>query len=169
MAGSTSIQGQQANPVRTVGSNYTTFNYGGKAIAYLESVEDAGQQPVGGGAGYEFIHPLGYTAPTDIVTSRAIDGGIMRLSVRELWHQEVWEQLAGLAGTHDIIEVFKRLATTPQYVSCSKIITPPQGKRYGKTYHKCTIVSVPDGDTISIGALSVAKTITIAYTHTTPL
>lgn len=167
MAGTTTIQGQQANPVRTVGSNYTTFNYGGKAIAYLEQIEDAGQEAVGGG--HEFIHPLGYTHPTDIVTGRALMGGTMRLTIRELWHQEVWEQLSGLAGTHDIVEVFRRLARTPQYISCSKIITPPQGKRYGKTYHKCTIVGIPDGDTINIGALSVAKAITIAYTHTTPL
>lgn len=167
MAGSSSLQEQQANPVRTVGSNYTTFTYAGKAIAYLENIDDSGQDAVGGG--FEFIHPLGYIHPTDIVTARAINGGTMRLTIRELWHQEVWEQLAGLAGTHDIVQVFQRLASTPQYVSCTKIITPPQGKRYGKVYHKCTIVGIPDGDTINIGALSVAKQITIAYTHTTPL
>lgn len=166
MAGTT-IQGQQANPVRTVGSNYTTFNYGGKAIAYLEQIDDSGQDAVGGG--FEFIHPLGYDHPTDIVTARALNGGTMRLTIRELWHAEVWEQLAGLAGTHDIVQVFKRLAQTPQYVSCSKIITPPTGRRYGKTYHKCTIVGIPDGDTINIGALSVAKQINVAYTHTTAL
>jgi hypothetical protein len=166
MAGST-IQSQQANPVRTVGSNYTTFNYAGRAIAYLEQIADSGQDAVGGG--FEFIHPLGYIHPTDIVTARAINGGQMRLTLRELWHQEVWEQLAGLAGTHDIIAVFTRLARTPQYVTCTKIITPPTGPRYGKTYHRCTIVAIPDGDTINIGALSVAKEITVAYTHTTAL
>lgn len=154
-------------PVRTVGSNYTTFQYNGKNIAYLEVVEDAGQKALG--QGYEFIHPLGYTVPSDIVTSRVLDGGIMTLTIRELWHQEVWQQLSGLSNSHDIVEIFKALAASPQYITCTKIITPPDKKRYGKVYHKCTIVDVVDGDTINIGTLSVAKTITIAYTHTTKL
>ena len=154
-------------PVRTVGSNYTTFQYNGSSIAYLEGIIDAGQKPLGDPA--EFIHPLGYRTPTDIITSRVLDGGTMTLSIRELWHAEVWEQLSGLAGTHDIVEIFKKLADTPQYITCAKIITPPNGRRYGKTYHKCVITDVKDGDEITIGALSVAKTITIAYTHTTPL
>jgi hypothetical protein len=167
MANTTTVQQQQANPVRTVGSNYTTFNYAGKAIAYLEAIEDAGQQPLG--QGVEFIHPLGYRYPTDVVTSRALDGGTMRLTIRELWHQEVWEQLAGLAGTTDIVQVFEKLASTNNYITCTKIITPPVGKPYGKVYHQCVIYGIPDGDTVNIGALSVAKTISIAYTHTTPL
>lgn len=154
-------------PVRTVGSNYTTFQYAGKAIAYLESIEDQGQRPLG--QSHEFIHPLGYTHPTDIVTSRVLDGGTMTLTIKELWHQEVWEQMAGLAGTHDIIEIFQKLAKTPNYVTCTKIITPPTGKRYGKIYHNCVITDIPDGDSIQIGFLSVSKAMAIAYTHTTAL
>lgn len=157
--------------VRVVGSNYTTFQYAGKSIAYLEVVEDSGQEAIGGGGGggYEFIHPLGYVTPTDIVTSRVLNGGLVTLTIREVWHQEVWEQLSGLAGTHDIVAVFKKLARTPQYVTMTKIITPPDGKRYGKTYHRCVIVGIQDGESINLGALSVPKQITVAYTHTTPL
>jgi hypothetical protein len=158
--------------VRTVGSNYTTFQYQGKPIAYLEGFQDSGQRALSnGGAGYEFIHPLGYEVPTDIVTSRVLDGGTLTLSIRELWNQEVWEQLQGLTGTKTIVDIFKKLAQTPQYVTCTKIITPPSGSgsRYGKIYHRCTIVNAEDGETVQIGALSVAKTLTIAYTHTTKL
>ena len=156
--------------VRVVGSNYTTFQYGGKAIGFLEVIADGGQAALSdNGRGYEFIHPLGYRVPTDIVTSRVLDGGLLTLTIRELWHQEVWEQLAGLSGTHDIVQVFERLAATPNYVSCAKIITPPDGKRYGKVYHRCVVVNIPTEETITIGALSIPKTVTIAYTHTTPL
>lgn len=170
MTSTTAAQQNQNNPVRTVGSNYTIFQYAGKNIAYLESVTDSGQGAISdNGRGFEFVHPLGSRTPTDIVTSRVLDGGTLALSIRELWHEEVWEQMAGLAGTHDIAEIFARLAATPQYVTCTKIITPPQGKRYGKTYHKCVIADIQDGDTITLGALSVAKGITVAYTHTTPL
>jgi len=158
--------------VRTVGSNYTTFQYQGKSIAYLEVIQDGGQRALSnGGAGYEFIHPLGYETPTDIVTSRVLDGGTLTLGIRELWNQEVWEQLQGLSGAKTIVDIFKRLAQQPQYITCTKIITPPQGSgsRYGKVYHRCVIVNVEDGDQVQIGALSVQKGITIAYTHTTSL
>ena len=155
---------------RVLGSNYTTFQYAGKSIGYLEVINDSGQAALSdGGRGYEFIHPLGYRAPIDVVTSRVIDGGLLTLSIRELWHQEVWEQLAGLTGTHDIIQVFERLAATPNYVSCAKIVTPPDGKRYGKVYHRCVVVDIPTGEEIRIGTLSILKNVTVAYTHTTPL
>lgn len=162
----------KSSGVRTVGSNYTTFQYSGKSIAYLEVIQDSGQAALStGGPGYEFIHPLGYVTPTDIVTSRVLDGGTLTLGIRELWNQEVWEQLQGLSGTSTIVDIFDKLADTPQYITCTKIVTPPagQGSRYGKVYHKCTIVNVQDGEQIQIGALSIQKTITIAYTNTTKL
>ena len=47
--------------VRNVGSGYTSFNYRGQAIAFLDSVQDSGQRPIGGraGAGTEGVIPLG--------------------------------------------------------------------------------------------------------------
>lgn len=157
---------QQQQRARVLGSNFTTFRYAGKNIAYLEMVNDMGQAPV---AAPQFVHPLGYRHPTEIVTARAIDGGFLDLSIREIWHEEVWQQMAGLANSHDIIEVFEALAAQPNYVTCTKIITPPDGRKYGKTYHQCTIVSVPDGESFDITTLSSPKTIRVAYTHTTPL
>lgn len=157
----------QRAKVRVVGSNYTTFLYNGKSIAYLEIINDSGQRPLG--QGYEFIHPLGYRVPVDIVTGRVLDGGYIDLTIRELWGEQVWEQLAGLAGTTNIVDIFERLANLPNYVSMSKIITPPSGKKYGKVYHRCVIVDIGDGETVEIGSLSVPKTIRVAYTHTTNL
>lgn len=156
--------------VRVVGSNYTTFQYSGRSIAYLEVVNDSGQHAMSNnGPGWEFIHPLGYITPTDIVTSRVLDGGILTLGIRELWNSEIWEQLQGLTGAHTIIEIFQKLARTPQYVTCTKIVQPPGGTRRGKTYHRCVIVGIQDSDEISIGALSVQKQIQVGYTHTTKL
>ena len=152
---------------RNLGSNFTTFRYAGKNIAYLETVVDSGQQPVG--RGIEAIHPLGYRVPAEIITSRALKAGTLTLGIREIWHEEIWEQMSGLAGSKDIIEVFERLAAQQNYVTCTKIITPPDGQKYGKTYHRCVISRIDDGETFSIGDLSVPKTITVAYTHTTKL
>jgi hypothetical protein len=151
---------------RNFGSNFTTFRYAGKSIAYLEQVSDSGQEPV---AGHQFIHPLGFDHPQEIVTARAITGGILTLDVREIWHEEVWQQMAGLAGSKDILEVFQALSRQANYVTCTKIIRPPSGRTYGKTYHRCTIVRVPDGETFNLASLSEVKRVTVAYTHTTPL
>lgn len=166
--------------VRVLGSNYTTFQYAGRTLAYLEVVADSGITAGGGdpaspvGRSHEFVHPLGAREPTDIVTSRILTGGTLTLQVRELWNRQVWEQMAGLAGTRDVVQVFERLAAQPNYVTCTKIVNPPRlggvaQRRYGTVYHKCTIINVPDGEEITIGALSIAKPLTVAYTHKRPL
>jgi len=151
---------------RNLGSNYTTFRYDGKAIAYLEMVADSGQSPV---AQPQAIIPLGYDHPAEIVTPRALNAGTLVLSIREKWNEEVWEQLAGLAGTHDLLSVFRALAQQRRPISCTKIVTPPNGRRYGKTYHGCVITDIQDGETYDITTLTTTKNLTIYYTHTTPL
>lgn len=160
---------QQQQRARVLGSNFTTFRYAGKSIAYLEMINDSGQAQVGGPSNFQFVHPLGYRHPTEIITPRAIGGGTLQLTIREIWHQEVWQQMAGLARSHDILEVFEALSRQVNYVTCTKIITPPDGRKYGKTYHQCTIIGIPDGESFNIATLSEPKTITVAYTHTTPL
>jgi len=154
--------------VRVVGSNYTSFNYKGQPIAFLEQVVDSGQKPVGNP--YEAITPLGAFRPVEIVTQRILREGSLSLSIRELWNEPIWWQLAGLGGTYTVADVFESLRLDPTYVSCTRIIQPPDGAPpRGTQYHNCTVVAIDDGDTISIGALSVAKNITIVYTHQTPL
>ena len=149
--------------VRVVGSGYTTFNYNNKAIAFCEGIEDSGQRAFSNaGQPFEFIHPLGKRTPVEIATSRVLQGGTLALTIRELWNTAVWEQLAGLVGTNNIVEIFDRLAQNPAYVSCQTIIKPPgtennRARWRGKNYHTCTVVDINDGDT------------TVAYTHTTPL
>lgn len=160
--------------VRVVGSGYTTFQYGGKSIAFCEGIEDSGQRAFSDvGQPYQFIHPIGERHPIEIATSRVLAGGTLMLTIRELWNHAVWEQLVGLFGTYNIVEIFDRLAANPQYVTCTSIIKPPgatsRQQWRGKIYHNCTVVDINDGDTITVGALAVTKGITVAYTHTTPL
>jgi hypothetical protein len=161
--------------VRVVGSGFTTFNYNGKAIAFCEGVEDSGQRAFSDiGQPYQFIHPLGYTHPVEIATSRVLAGGTLMLTIRELWAAPVWQQLAGLANSNNIVDIFAALAKNPAYVTCQTIIKPAgtesnPGAWRGKTYQNCVIVDINDGDTITVGALAVTKGITVAYTHSTAL
>ncbi len=161
--------------VRVVGSGYSTFQYRGKPIAFLEGVEASGQRAFSDlGQPYQFIHPIGARHPVEIATSRVLQGGTLTLTIRELWNEAVWQQLAGLASSYNIVEIFEALARDPQYVTCQQIIKPPgtdnQPQNWrGKNYHNCTVVDINDGDTITVGALAVTKGLTVAYTHTTPL
>lgn len=161
--------------VRVVGSGYTTFFYQGKAIAFCEGIEDSGQRAFSDlGQPYQFIHPLGATHPVEIATSRVLQGGTLNLTIRELWNTYVWEQLAGLAGSRNIVDIFAALANNPNYVTCQTVIKPPgtqnnPGAWRGKNYHSCTVVDINDGDTITVGSLAVTKGIMVAYTHTSAL
>lgn len=161
--------------VRVVGSGYTSFFYKGKVIAFCEGVEDSGQRAFSDlGQPYQFIQPLGSTYPVEIATSRVLQGGTLMLTIRELWNTPVWAQLSGLAGTNNIVDIFRVLANDPNYVTCQTVIKPPgtqnnPGAWRGKNYHNCVVVDINDGDTITVGSLAVTKGITVAYTHTTAL
>lgn len=154
--------------VRVVGSGYSTFTYNGKVIAYLEQVEDSGQAAFSdAGAPYQFIQPIGSEYPIEIATSRVLQGGRLNLTIRELWNGYVWQQLQGLAGSNNIVDIFKLLAAQASYVTCQTVIRPPNGagKARGKNYYNCTIVDISDNDTITVGGLAVTKGIVVAYTH----
>jgi hypothetical protein len=161
--------------VRVVGSGFSTFSYNGKPIAFLEGLEDSGQRAFSDlGQPFQFIHPLGQSHPVEIATSRVLQGGTLVMTIRELWNTFVWEQLAGLAGSHNIVDIFAALARNPNYVTCQMIIKPPGTESNpsawrGKIYHNVTVVDINDGDTITVGALAVTKGITAAYTHTSAL
>lgn len=157
--------------VRVVGSGFTTFSYQGQPIAFLEGVEDSGQRAFSdAGQGYQFIHPLGSRHPVEIATSRVLAGGILNLTIRELWNAPVWAQLNGLAAAANIVDVFELLARNPSYVTCQTLITPPgNGRPRGKNHHNCVVVDISDNDTITVGALAVTKGIVVAYTHSTPI
>jgi hypothetical protein len=161
--------------VRVVGSGYTVLSFNNKPIAYCEGWEDSGQRAFSDiGQPYQFIQPIGAEHPIEIATSRVLAGGTLMLTIRELWNQPVWWQLAGLAGTWNIVDVFNKLADNPQYVSATLIIKPPgthsQPSRWrGKKYQNVVVVDINDGDTITTGALAVTKGIVCAYTHWLPL
>lgn len=157
--------------VRVVGSGFSTFSYKGQPIAFLEGVEDSGQRAFSdAGQGYQFIHPLGYSHPIEIATSRVLAGGTLNLTIRELWNQNIWEHLSGLAGTRNIVDVFRVLAADPAYVTCQTVIQPPGSARpRGKIYNNCVVVDIADNDTITVGALAVTKGIVVAYTHSSAL
>jgi len=151
---------------RVVGSGFTTFNYRGKPIAFLDAFTDSGQTPI---VQAEPIHPLGSRHPVEIATPRAVNVGTLQLTIRELWNGPVWQQLVGLAGAEDIVAVYEAIAAEPASVTCQMVIRSPQGVVRGKTYHGCVVTAIQDGEDVRIGTLSVPRQLTVMYTHTTPI
>lgn len=156
-----------ATKVRVAGSGFTTFNYRGKPIAFLDNVVDSGQRALGSPEG---IIPIGAYHPIEVVTGRVLDFGTLSLTIRELWNEPVWYQLAGLDGVGDsITDVWQALAEDPAQVTCQMIVKPPGSSVWrGRTYHNCIVTDIPDGEDISVGNLSIRRTIVVAYTHKTP-
>ena len=157
--------------VRNVGSGFTTFNYRGQPIAFLDSMQDGGQRPLGGPRGpIDGVIPIGAKHPVELVASRVLNYGVLTVTIRELWNEPVWYQLAGLRGVGEsIVDVWNALARDPAAVTCQKIIMPPGSSVWrGLTYHNCIVTDVDDGETVSADALTVSKGISIAYTHKIP-
>ncbi len=156
---------------RIVGSGFTTFNWRGNPIAMADSVKDSGQRPMpsASGAGYEAITPLDSLHPVEIVTTRVVGAGTLSLVLRELWNEAIWNRLAGLDTVGDTItDIYDALRNDPTEVTCQMLVKPPISTTWhGKLYHNCVIVEVDDGDEVTVGGLSIAKAITVAYTHKT--
>lgn len=151
--------------VRVTGSNYTVFQWRGRSIAYLDQIQDSGVRPI---AQPEAITPLGESHPTEFVTARATTAGTLTLTIRELWDKEVWQHLFGLATANNIVDIWRVMAEDPSSTTCQSIIKPPTGNYYRtKTYHNVIVSDIDDRETINLGAMSVAKSLTCMYTHST--
>lgn len=151
---------------RVVGSGFTTFNYRGQPIAFLESVTDSGQTTI---SRPERIIPLGARHAVEIATGRVLDTGTLTMVIRELWNGPVWQQLVGLAGTDDIVAVYEAIAAEPSSVTCQMIMRSPAGVMRGKTYHGCVVTDIDTTESLTIDALTVARRMVVTYTHTTPI
>jgi len=150
-----------------VGSGFTTFNYRGQPIAFLDKFSDSGQPPV---APPDIVHPLGDRYPREIATARALGPGTLMMTIRELWNEPVWFQLVGLAGSQDIVDIYQAIAAEPSEITCQMIIKPPGSPTWrGKTYHNVVIYDIPTDETVSLGAMTMARNISALYTHVTPI
>lgn len=150
---------------RVVGSGFSVLRWQGQKIAFLESVEDQGQQPI---ANVQAVQPLDEPYPIEFAVPKAMSFGTFAMTIRELWDRPVWQHLAGLETAQDLLGVWDVMARLPGTITCQTIIKPPQGGYWRvKTYHNVVISSIDDRESISIGEMTVAKSITCQYTHAT--
>lgn len=149
--------------VRVVGSGYTVMTFRGQRLAYLATINERAPRPV---KAAEQIQPIDEEHPIEIVTAQAVTGGSMTLQFYELWNAPVWAALPGFEGTNSIIDVLKRQLTLGE-ITCQKIIKNPTGAYRTRVYHGCVLTEIDESESVNIQAISVPKTVTIEFTHTT--
>jgi hypothetical protein len=156
-----------------VGGGFTVFHWsidGGteekqEVIAFADTVTVNSVTPV---AAAQAIQPLNALRPIEIVTPRAHTNGTIVLTLTELYNEAIWQRLAGLAGSRDIIDIMEYLAGVDNGARITKYVRTPGGSNTGdyyETFHNCVITRVSDDETIRIDTMSINKEIEVWYTH----
>lgn len=154
-----------ATQSRVTGSNFTTFRWNGNPIAYLAEFRDSGQAPV---AGPEPIHPLGSPHPVEVAVSNALGIGNLSFVVTELWNKPVWQHLSGLASAQNILDVWTLFRSMKDEVTCQMVIRNPNSNVWRtKTFHGVVITAIDDSEAVTIGGMTIDRSIAAMYTHAT--
>jgi len=119
------------------------------------------------------VQPLDAIRPLEIVTSKAISGGTIQLTLTTLYNQNIWDRLAGLAGAIDLADIFKYIqdhyygAGKPGELVIHRVIYPAVGKKdsYIESFHGCVVTQVADGLSITKETMLMDRQLTLAYTH----
>lgn len=148
---------------RVGGSNWTVFQWNNKPLALANVISDTTPSPV---ATAQAIQPLDADHPIEIITSRAVGAGTLRVTIFEKWENHIWSQLAGLETSKTLLDIFKQQVKIGA-ITCQKIIKKPDGGFRAKNYYNCVITDANDSETIQIGTMSMPKDLVIMYTHYT--
>jgi len=153
--------------VARVGGGFTVFHWSnstdpGKVIGYADRVQKTAVQPV---ATPVDVQPMNALRPLEIAVPRAHIHGVLTLTLTELYNQAVWQRLAGLANSNDIIDIMEYMAGLDQGVMITEYIEPPNGKTYSETFYNCMITRVGDDEDIRIDTMLVNKDLEVWYTY----
>src|SRR3954470_13464589 len=108
---------------RVGGSGFTAFFWHTKPIGFCRQLMHTPPTPVGPGP--TPIQPLDEPYPIDIVTPAAQTVGTLQLEMYELYNRKVWDHLAVIAGSVDIVNIFIKVAAEKNPIQIVKVIQPP--------------------------------------------
>jgi hypothetical protein len=94
-----------------------------QVIGFAKQVAHTSPQPVAPPAP---IHPLDARYPVEIITPLAAGMGQLQVELYELYGQHAWDRLKGIAGSVDIVDIFHRVANSPNPITMVKVIKPPR-------------------------------------------
>jgi hypothetical protein len=139
--------------------------WNGSLMAWMQVLQDTPPTPV---ATAQAVQPIDQPVPVEIVTARAVGVGNLRCTFYELWQQPVWALLPGLQGTYNLLTVLQAQINLGT-VTMQKVIKSPDGIMRSLVYHNVVITDVDAGENISIGSMTIPKTMTFQYCYTTPV
>src|SRR4051812_35202300 len=149
-----------------VGGGFTVFHWSnttdvGGVIAFADRVQVQAVTPV---ADAIAVQPMNALRPIEIVTPRAHRHGVLTMTLLDLYNETVWDRLAGITGSNDIIDIMEYMAGLDAGVRITKFVEPPSGKTYYETYFNCMIVRADDSEDIRIDTMTLPKDIEVWYT-----
>lgn len=151
---------------RLGGSGYTVFTWEDNIIGFARQVVVTSPEPVAPAA---VIQPLNAFEPIEILTAGASGPGTIEMTLVELYNTSVWQRLANLANSQDLIDIMRTIAKIEKDggIQIKKIVLPPIPRfpTYIETFYNCVVTDVRDGETINIETMQIEKPITVQYTH----
>lgn len=155
--------------IRVAGGGYTFFRWewpgeGPIVLGFANSATVTSPNPV---ADAQAIQPLNEQRPIEIITTRAIGHWEIVLEEFEKWNAQAWHELAGIAESVDLAEIFDAVANQENPIKVHQVVKPPLpgGAPYYKTYHGCVVANARDDETVNVQSMQVLKNITIWATH----
>jgi hypothetical protein len=134
-------------------------------LAYLQVIQDTPPVAV---AQAQAVQPIDESVPLEIVTAMAVGVGTLRCTFYELWNFPVWAALPGLQGTFNLLDVLKRQVSLGT-ITMQKIIKSPSGIMRARIYHNVVITDLDEGENVTIGSMTVPRTLGFQYCYTTPV
>lgn len=150
-----------------VGGGYTTINFNGKALLYVDLLRESAPRPV---AAPQPIQPMDSQYPIEIAFPHALEAGTLEITFREQWNAEVWAYLpgAGFQTASDLLDVFKAQLTGSALGAdwtITKNIKAPGSNAIARsiTYHGIVVTNVMVDETVQISTMTFPKSIQMMY------
>lgn len=149
-----------------VGGGYTTINFNGTPLLYVDLIRESAPRPV---AAPQPIQPLDRPYPIEIALPAALEAGMLEITLREQWNAEVWAYLPGgaFAKASDLLDVFKAQLTNGNLGkdwSVTKNIKDPSGKIVRTiTYTGVVVTNVMVDESVQISTMTFPKSIQMMY------
>ena len=148
-----------------VGGGYTSINFNGKPLAYVDLIRETAPRPV---AAPQSIQPMDSQYPIEVAFPAALEAGTLEITFREQWNAEVWAYLpgTGFQTASDLLDIFKAQLTGSALGNdwtVTKTISNPNGTSRTITYMGVVVVNVMVDETVNIGTMTFPKSIQMMY------
>ena len=149
-----------------VGGGYTSINFNGKPLLYVDLIRETAPRPV---AAPQAIQPIDSPYPIEVAFPAALEAGTLEITFREEWGAEVWAYLpgAGFQSASDLLDVFKAQLTGTALGNdwtVTKTIKFPGGAGSRTiTYMGIVVVNVMVDETVNIGTMTFPKSVQMMY------